>query len=194
MYPHDIAEIVRPDERVLVIVGAYGSGKTEIAVNLAVALARSGRKVQIGDLDLVNPYFRCREARELMESEGIRVVGDASDHKGCLIRLEYTPPRGGKSSKEPDRRGRGGEKEDHQRHVGEQGIALRLSDPAHDVDHRQWNQTHRRDRHDVRKEHHEEESRDDSEPVEDIHDPNHQDHTPQGDEPERPEIHGDRIY
>lgn len=56
------------------IVGNYGSGKTEIAVNLAIRLAEAGRKVQIADLDLVNPYFRSREAQRLMEAHGIRVV------------------------------------------------------------------------------------------------------------------------
>jgi len=56
------------------VVGAYGSGKTEISVNLAVAVASTGRKVQIADLDIVNPYFRCREARLLMEQHDIRVV------------------------------------------------------------------------------------------------------------------------
>ena len=60
--------------RVLAIVGGYGSGKTEISVNLSMHLAAEGRRVQIADLDLVNPYFRCREARTLMEAHGIRVV------------------------------------------------------------------------------------------------------------------------
>lgn len=62
------------DERLIMIVGNYGSGKTEVAVNVALFLARCGYKVQIADLDIVNLYFRCREARELMESSGIRVV------------------------------------------------------------------------------------------------------------------------
>ena len=68
------AAIVQPEDRVIAIVGNYGSGKTELAVNLALELSRAGRRVQIADLDLVNPYFRCRDARELMESHGIRVV------------------------------------------------------------------------------------------------------------------------
>jgi hypothetical protein len=66
--------IVRPGDRVIAIVGSYGSGKTELAVNLSVQLARAGARVQIADLDIVNPYFRCREARELMEGHGIRVI------------------------------------------------------------------------------------------------------------------------
>jgi hypothetical protein len=66
--------IVRAGDRVIAIVGSYGSGKTELAVNLSLQLAASGRRVQIADLDIVNPYFRCREARELMEAHGIRVV------------------------------------------------------------------------------------------------------------------------
>jgi hypothetical protein len=66
--------LLRGGERVLVLVGNYGSGKTEVAVNLALALARAGRRVQLADLDLVNPYFRSREARRLLEARGIRVV------------------------------------------------------------------------------------------------------------------------
>lgn len=66
--------IVGAGDRVIAIVGGYGSGKTELAVNLALHLAASGRQVQIADLDIVNPYFRCREARALMEAHGIRVV------------------------------------------------------------------------------------------------------------------------
>jgi hypothetical protein len=63
-----------PSERLVIIVGNYGSGKTEVAVNLAVGLAKSGKRVQIADLDIVNPYFRSREARATMEAHGIRVV------------------------------------------------------------------------------------------------------------------------
>lgn len=62
-----------PEERLVLIVGNYGSGKTEVAVNLALQLSRS-RKVSIADLDIVNPYFRCREARDVMEEAGIRVI------------------------------------------------------------------------------------------------------------------------
>ncbi len=56
------------------VVGNYGSGKTEVVVNLAIRLASRGFPVQVADLDIVNPYFRCREVRELMEQYHIRVV------------------------------------------------------------------------------------------------------------------------
>jgi len=56
------------------VAGNYGSGKTEVAVNLAIALTGKGVQVSIADLDIVNPYFRCREAQSLMEDHGIRVV------------------------------------------------------------------------------------------------------------------------
>lgn len=63
------------------IVGNYGSGKTEVSVNLAIDLARAGKKVVIADLDIVNPYFRSREAGALMESHGIDVVIPPGDHQ-----------------------------------------------------------------------------------------------------------------
>jgi len=59
---------------VVVIVGNYGSGKTEVAINLAVNRKRAGLDVRIADLDLVNPYFRTREARKPLAELGIDVV------------------------------------------------------------------------------------------------------------------------
>jgi len=59
---------------IVIIVGNYGSGKTEVAVNLAIHHNRRGSKVRIADLDLVNPYFRTREARSILRTMGIEVV------------------------------------------------------------------------------------------------------------------------
>jgi hypothetical protein len=59
---------------IIVIVGNYGSGKTEVAVNLAMDQKKAGKAVRIADLDLVNPYFRTREAREILSRMGIDVV------------------------------------------------------------------------------------------------------------------------
>ncbi len=55
-------------------VGNYGSGKSEVAVNYACQLAAAGERVNIADLDIVNPYFRCREALGPLEAQGIRVI------------------------------------------------------------------------------------------------------------------------
>ena len=59
---------------IVAVVGNYGSGKTEVALNLAVHHNRSGHDVRIADLDLVNPYFRTREARRVLSEQGIDVV------------------------------------------------------------------------------------------------------------------------
>lgn len=59
---------------IIIIVGNYGSGKTEISINLAIHRKRSGINVRIADLDLVNPYFRTREARHLLSKLGIDLV------------------------------------------------------------------------------------------------------------------------
>jgi hypothetical protein len=61
-------------EPVVIFIGNYGSGKTEVSVNVALALRASGATVQIADLDLVNPYFRSREVRDILEADGIDVV------------------------------------------------------------------------------------------------------------------------
>ncbi|MDR7857707.1 ATP-binding protein [Tissierella sp.] len=63
------------DKRIRVIIGHYGSGKSEFSVNYAVKLANMGKKVALADLDIVNMYFRSREKAKEMEALGIRVIG-----------------------------------------------------------------------------------------------------------------------
>ena len=63
---------------VYLIVGHYGTGKSEFAVSLAMKIrGESGEAVTLVDLDVVNPYFRSREARGVLEAAGVRVVGNA---------------------------------------------------------------------------------------------------------------------
>jgi hypothetical protein len=59
---------------IIAVVGNYGSGKTEVSVNLAMRGRSRGLEVSIADLDLVNPYFRTREARGVLSGLGIEVI------------------------------------------------------------------------------------------------------------------------
>jgi len=60
--------------RIVIFFGGYGSGKTEISINLAVRLASRGEQVTLVDLDTVTPFFRTRERQEEIEAYGVRVV------------------------------------------------------------------------------------------------------------------------
>ncbi len=60
--------------RLTIVTGHYGTGKTEFSVNLALALAGEGEQVMMADLDIVNPYFRSRERKALLEDAGIRLI------------------------------------------------------------------------------------------------------------------------
>jgi len=59
----------------MVILGHYGSGKTNLSLNLAKKLKKLGREPLIIDLDIVNPYFRSTDYLELTREEGIEVLG-----------------------------------------------------------------------------------------------------------------------
>lgn len=57
-----------------IILGHYGCGKTNLSLNIALDLASGGKSVTIADLDVVNPYFRTGDYKELLEKHGIKVV------------------------------------------------------------------------------------------------------------------------
>ncbi len=61
------------DKRLVIVIGHYGSGKTEFAVNYAVKMKELYENVSIADLDIVNPYFRSREKRKFFEETGIKL-------------------------------------------------------------------------------------------------------------------------
>ena len=61
-------------KRITLFAGHYGSGKTNIALNYARMLKRSGEKVAIADLDIVNPYFRTKDSAADLQAEGIDLV------------------------------------------------------------------------------------------------------------------------
>ncbi len=62
-----------PQERILVVCGNYGSGKTEFCLQLALELAKQ-QPTTLVDLDIVNPYFRSAEAAALLEEGGVEVL------------------------------------------------------------------------------------------------------------------------
>lgn len=81
-----------PENRIIVIVGHYGSGKSEIAINMALlfSMLNSSEGYQdhkgpedspifLIDLDIVNPYFRSREQKDVLERKGIKVIASAED-------------------------------------------------------------------------------------------------------------------
>lgn len=66
--------IIENIKRITVFAGHYGSGKTNVAVNYAIALKESGKTVSITDLDIVNPYFRAKDSKDVLEEKGIRFI------------------------------------------------------------------------------------------------------------------------
>ncbi len=65
--------------RTIILVGHFGSGKSEIAVNLALAFNQAGEEVTLADLDLIKPYFRSRLAKDDLDACGIRLVAPEGD-------------------------------------------------------------------------------------------------------------------
>ena len=61
-------------KRLTLFAGHYGSGKTNIAVNYAISLAKEGKRVCIGDLDIVNPYFRTADRAKELEAAGVTLI------------------------------------------------------------------------------------------------------------------------
>lgn len=70
---------------VTIIVGHYGVGKTSFALNLALASAKAGFATTLADLDVVNPYFRATEYRDLLETASVKVVAPVFSERGSNL-------------------------------------------------------------------------------------------------------------
>ena len=75
--------------RITLFAGHYGSGKTNIAINYALRLRRAGDDVTVADLDVVNPYFRTKDAAGELAREGVRLV--VSDYANTNVDFPAIP-------------------------------------------------------------------------------------------------------
>ena len=74
-----------PLEPVVVVTGHYGVGKTNFALNLALDAAAAGYRATLADMDVVNPYFRSNEYRDLLEGAGARLIAPVFGHTGTSL-------------------------------------------------------------------------------------------------------------
>ena len=61
-------------KKIIILIGNYGSGKTEIALNMAVRAAAEGKRTQVIDLDKINDYFRMSDHVKLLDEKQINLV------------------------------------------------------------------------------------------------------------------------
>ena len=87
------ARLPFPLAPVTVVTGHYGVGKTNFALNLALDAAAAGYRVTLADMDVVNPYFRSNEYRDLLEEAGVRLIAPVFGHAFPFFQKE----KGGKA-------------------------------------------------------------------------------------------------
>ena len=63
--------------QISIFTGRFGTGKTEVAINYALALAELDGSVTLTDMDVVTPYFRTRDMTERLKPRGVEVVAPA---------------------------------------------------------------------------------------------------------------------
>ena len=76
-------------KRITMLCGHYGSGKTNIALNMAYRLKETKENVAIADLDIVNPYFRTKDSEAELKEKGIRLI--ASEYAGTNVDIPALP-------------------------------------------------------------------------------------------------------
>lgn len=76
-------------KRITLLCGHYGSGKTNVAINMAFELKKQYNDVVIADLDIVNPYFRTKDSAAELEQNGIRLI--CSEYAGTNVDIPALP-------------------------------------------------------------------------------------------------------
>lgn len=78
------------NKRVVIFAGHYGSGKTNVASNYSFMIREKGYDVTIADLDIVNPYFRSKDAQSFFVQNGVNLI--SSEYAGSNVDLPALPP------------------------------------------------------------------------------------------------------
>ena len=81
---------IRDPKRITAIVGHFGCGKTEIAINMAEHFAKS-KKMLVCDMDTVNPYYRTKDAEYALASVGVKLI--APDFANTNVDLPSLPAK-----------------------------------------------------------------------------------------------------
>lgn len=81
--------MIMKNKRLYIICGHYGSGKTNVAVNMAFHLNNESEKVAIADLDIVNPYFRTKDSAKELSEAGIELI--CSEYAGSNVDIPALP-------------------------------------------------------------------------------------------------------
>ncbi len=76
-------------KRITIVCGHYGSGKTNVALNMAYEQKAQGKSVSIADLDIVNPYFRTKDSIDELNQKGIKLI--CSDYAGTNLDIPALP-------------------------------------------------------------------------------------------------------
>ena len=76
-------------KRITLLCGHYGSGKTNVALNMAYQISEKHNEVAIADLDIVNPYFRTKDSAEELEKKGIKLI--VSEYAGTNVDIPALP-------------------------------------------------------------------------------------------------------
>ena len=69
-------------KKIVILIGNYCSGKTEIAMNMAMLSASQGKRTQVIDLDRINDYFRMSDHIQMLIDKCINVVSPSFVGKG----------------------------------------------------------------------------------------------------------------
>ena len=77
-------------KRLTLLCGHYGSGKTNVAVNLAFLLKKQYNNLVVADLDIVNPYFRTKDSLQDFEKNGIGLI--CSEYANTNVDIPALPP------------------------------------------------------------------------------------------------------